>query len=35
MLYLGNRQTVVKHGEISKGMLTTMLRQLGIDREDF
>lgn len=35
MLYLGNRQTAVKHGEISKGMLTAMLRQLGIDREDF
>lgn len=35
MLYLGDRQTVVKHGEISRGMLTAMLRQLGIDREDF
>ena len=35
MFYLGNRQTVIKHGEISKGMLIAMLKQLGINWEDF
>lgn len=34
-LYVGNRYTVVKQGEISKGLLTTMLEQLGIDRKEF
>ncbi len=34
-LCVGNRYTVVKHGEISKGMLTAMLKQLGIDRKEF
>ena len=34
-LYIGAGRTVVKHGEISKGMLLSMLKQLGIDRKDF
>ncbi len=34
-LYLGNRHTMVKHGEISKGVLATMLKHLGIDRKEF
>lgn len=34
-LYIGGGRTVVKHGEISKGMLRSMLRQLGIEHEDF
>ncbi len=35
MFYLGTRFTVVKHGELSKGMLTAMLKDLGIARKDF
>ena len=31
----GRRSTVVKHGEIKKGLLRGMLRQLGIDPKDF
>lgn len=34
MLHLGDRRTVVKHGEIGKGLLKGMLKQLGIDEED-
>ncbi len=34
-LYLGNRHTMVKHGEISKGVLAIMLKHLGIDRKEF
>jgi len=34
-LYVGAGRTVVKHGEISKGMLRSMLRQLGIDDKNF
>ena len=34
-LYLGNRHTMVKHGEISKGVLATMLKHLCIDRKEF
>ncbi len=34
-LYLGNRHTMVKHGEISKGVLATMLKHLGIDKKEF
>ncbi len=34
-LYLGNHHTMVKHGEISKGVLATMLKHLGIDRKEF
>ena len=35
MLYVGSQRTVVKRGEISKGMLAAMLKQLQIDRRDF
>jgi len=35
MLYVGSQRTVVKRGEISKGMLTAMLKQLRIERRDF
>ena len=34
-LHVGNRRTIVKHGEISIPMLATMLKQLGIDRKEF
>lgn len=34
-LHYGRRHTVVKSGEISKGLLLAMLRQLGLDPEDF
>ena len=33
--YLSTRFTVVKHGELSRGMLTAMLKDLGIARKDF
>ena len=35
MLYVGGRRTVVKHGELKRGTLRGMLRQLGIREEDF
>ena len=34
-LYLGTHFTVVKQGELSRGMLTAMLKDLGIARKDF
>ncbi len=34
-LYIGRQRTIVKRGEISKGMLSAMLRQLGIDSREF
>ena len=34
-VYVGKRRTLVKHGEIKRGMLFSMLRQLGIDRKEF
>ena len=34
-LYSGSRFTTVKQGELSKGLVAAMLRQLNIDREDF
>lgn len=34
MLYLGERRTIVKHGPIRKGLLKSMLKQLGIQEED-
>ena len=34
-LYLGGRRTIVKAGELSKGLLTAMLKQLDINREEF
>ena len=33
--YLGNRDTTVQHGEISRPMLFAMLRQLGINNREF
>ena len=33
--YVGSRRMVVKRGEISKGMLTVMLKQLQIEKRDF
>ena len=35
ILYIGDRRAVVKYGEIQPPMLFSMLRQLGIDRENF
>ena len=35
MLYVGSQRTVVKRGEISRGMLTAMLKQLQIEKRDF
>ena len=34
-LYMGSRRTIVKRNEISKGMLTAMLKQLQIEKRDF
>ena len=34
-LVIGDRNTVVQYGEISRGILTAMLRQLNINREEF
>ncbi len=34
-LYIGTRFTTVKQGELSKGILAAMLRQLDIDRREF
>ncbi|MDE2899323.1 MAG: hypothetical protein OXO54_13485 [Chloroflexota bacterium] len=34
-LHVGSRFTTVKQGELSRGLLAAMLRQLNIDREDF
>ena len=36
-LFFGNRRTVVKdrRKEISAGLLSTMIRQLGLNRRDF
>ena len=33
-LYLGDRRTIVKHGEIPKPLLKSMLKQLGVAEED-
>ena len=35
MLYLGERLTTVKTGEIQSGLFNAMLKQLGIPREEF
>ena len=35
MVYVNGRRTIVKRGEISKGMLAAMLKQLGIEKRDF
>ena len=34
-LYIGARFTTVQRGELSKGMLAAMLRQLRIDQGEF
>ena len=34
-LYIGSRFTTVQRGELSRGMLAAMLRQLDIDRKEF
>ena len=34
-LHVGSRFTTVKQGELSRGLVAAMLRQLNIDREDF
>lgn len=33
-LWLGNRFTTVQRGELKKGVLSAMLKQLGIRKED-
>jgi len=35
LLYLGGRRTVVKRGELKRGTLRAMLKQLDIREEDF
>ena len=35
MIHVGNRRTIVQHGEISRGVLSSMLRELEIDRRRF
>jgi len=34
-VYIGDRSTIVKYGEIRKGALMSMLKELDIDRENF
>ena len=34
-VYVGSRFTTVQRGELKKGMLAAMLRQLDIDRREF
>lgn len=34
-LYVGTRFTTVQRGELSKGMVAAMLRQLGIESREF
>ncbi len=34
-LFYGSGRTTVKHGEIGKGLLYDMLKQLGIDKREF
>jgi mRNA interferase HicA len=34
-LFYGAGRTTVKHGEIGKGLLSAMLKQLGIDPKEF
>ena len=34
-LTLGDRRTIVPYGEIRRGTLSAMLRQLGIDPQEF
>ena len=32
---IGNRRTIVQHGEIAPATLASMFRQLGINRQEF
>ena len=34
-VYVGDQRTIVQHGEIGRGVLSTMLRELRIDRQGF
>ncbi len=34
-LWIGGRFTTVQRGELKKGVLSAMLRQLGVSKEDF
>ena len=34
-VYVGSRYTTVQQGELGRGVLAAMLRQLGIDRREF
>ena len=34
-VFLGDRMTTVKRGELGPGLLASMLRDLGIDRRDW
>ena len=34
-VYIGDRDTTVQHGEIRKGTLANMLKDLNIDRREF
>lgn len=34
-VYVGNRRTIVQHGEIGRGVLSTMLKELEINRRNF
>ena len=34
-LTIGQRSTIVQHGEIPRGTLAAMLKQLEIDRQEF
>ena len=34
-LWVGDRWTMVQHGEIPPGTFYSMLRELGIDRQEF
>ena len=34
-VYVGGRFTTIRRGELGKGLLAAMLRQLDIDQEDF
>lgn len=34
-LHLGQRRTIVKRTEIGKRLMTSMLKQLGVDKEEF
>lgn len=35
VLYVGDRRTTVKHGELKPGAFQSMLKQLDIPKEDF